>query len=79
MADLLIRGLDDSTKEALKRRAIEHGCSQSAEARSILEHALEQERTGWVSELLSAAQSVGGFELELPSRHPARNFNFGEA
>lgn len=79
MADLLIRGLDQSLKETLRRRAADHGRSQSAEARSIIEHALAHDGSSWVSELLNATQSLGSFELELPSRHPARSVHLDEA
>lgn len=36
MADLLVRGVDDSIVQALKKRAGAHGRSQEAELREIL-------------------------------------------
>ena len=43
MAQLLIRRLDDDTKEQLKARARKHGRSLEAEARAILEDATNGE------------------------------------
>lgn len=72
MSDLLVRGLDEKTKQALVSRAARNGRSQQAEARSILEEALKEETQGWPAVLFGAARSVGGVELDLPERHAPR-------
>ena len=41
MAQLLVRNLDDSVKEALRRRALCHGRSMEEEARLILSQAAQ--------------------------------------
>lgn len=75
MADLLIRDLDVADKRALALRAAKNGRSQQAEARSILENALRPQSPDWVETLRNAARSVGGVELELPERRPAREID----
>lgn len=76
--DLLVRDLDASTKDLLKRRAARHGRSQQAEAKAILESSLRSEQKSWVSRLRSASEAVGGIELEEPKRHAARELDGGE-
>ena len=78
MADLLVRDIPDELKRRLAVSAAENGRSQSAEAVAILQESLLPERKNWVQILMDAAEEVGGFELELPERHPAREFSFGE-
>ncbi len=72
MADLLVRDIPDETKRALAVRAAKNGRSQSSEALSILQKELQQEQKKSVVELLRSAADVGGFDFELPERHPAR-------
>ena len=79
MPDLLIRGIPEETKERLAQRAKENGRSQNAEALAILEASLEPQRRTWFEILREAAVETGGVELELPERHPAREFAFEEA
>lgn len=44
MASLIIRNLDETTKQALRLRAAQHGVSMEEEARRILKSALEGTR-----------------------------------
>jgi plasmid stability protein len=58
MAALLIRGLDDELKRALRLRAAENGRSMEAEVRQILRAALsvpspEQEHSKQLEELIA--------------------------
>ena len=78
MPNILIRDLPEKTKERLQQRAKENGRSQSAEAVAILEEALKPEEKSWVQMLIDVARENGGYELELPPRHPARDFSFEE-
>lgn len=70
MATLLIRNLDDSLKEALRRRAAANRRSMEEEARLLLKSALLQERSkmGLGSRLHAIAMEVGGWDLEIPAR-----------
>ena len=72
MADLLIRDLDSETKQLLRERAARHGRTQQGEAKAILEASLQPKSASWVVRLRSAAQAVGGINLEEPVRHVAR-------
>ena len=75
MADILIRGIDESTKRLLQSQAARHGRTQQGEARAILESSLRAESESWVSKLRSAAATVGGIELDEPVRLPARSID----
>lgn len=75
MADLLIRDLNEGTKQLLRERAARHGRTQQGEARAILESSLRPEATSWVARLRNAAQAVGGIDIEDPERHPAREID----
>ena len=55
MAQLLVRNLDDSVKEALRRRALCHGRSMEEEARLILSQAAQA--NDWAPG--SSAQGLG--------------------
>lgn len=79
MADMLLRGIPDQTKELLAARAERNGRSQNAEALAILEEALMPERRTWFDMLRETVEDVGGIELELPERHPFRELTFEEA
>lgn len=74
MSDILIRDVDPVVQHRLKERAAHNGRSQQKEAKAILEEALAPQRS-WVRILYDAARSVGGIELELPERHPAREID----
>ena len=78
MADLLVRNIPDDVKRRLAVRAAENGRSQSAEAVAILEESLQPAKKTWFEILYEGCQEIGGVELELPERHPARNFAFEE-
>ena len=72
MSDLLIRNIDDDTRDALARRASKNGRSRQSEALEILRDALLPERTTWVDLVLNNSRSVGGMEFEPPQRHSPR-------
>ncbi len=74
MASLIIRNLDESTKQALRLRAARHGVSMEEEARRILKSALEgrqlPKRLG--SHLRERFQAVADEAFELPERKTPR-------
>jgi antitoxin FitA len=81
VSSITIRKLDPAVKERLRVRAAQHGHSMEAEARSILQTALDKspkvlpgEKTG--ADLLKSIRALfeplGGVELELPSRQSSR-------
>ena len=59
MADLIVRNLDRSIVEALKKRALRHGRSAEAEHRAILESALARTRRKTFAQALAAMPDVG--------------------
>ena len=59
MADLLVRGVDESLVRALKARAGAHGRSAEAEHRAILADALAGPRRRTLAEVLAAMPDVG--------------------
>lgn len=59
MADLVVRNLDRSVVEALKKRALRHGRSAEAEHRAILESALARTRRKTFAEALATIPDVG--------------------
>jgi plasmid stability protein len=59
MADLLVRGVDDSLVQALKKRAGAHGRSAEAEHRAILAAALLTPPRRTLAELLAAMPDMG--------------------
>jgi antitoxin FitA len=72
MASITIRNLAPAVKERLRVRAAEHGHSMEAEAREILQSALDRPKrsetlTGIMRELFG---TDNGVELELPAREP---------
>lgn len=80
MATLTIRNIESTVKERLRVRAAEHGHSMEAEARRILQTALTKKPSGrGLAERINARfAALGGVDLELPAREPARNPpNFG--
>jgi antitoxin FitA len=59
MADLIVRNLDRSIVEALKKRALRHGRSAEAEHRAILESALARTRRKTFAQALATIPDVG--------------------
>jgi plasmid stability protein len=59
MADLLVRGVDESIVQALKKRAGAHGRSAEAEHRAILAAALLAPPRRTLAELLATMPDVG--------------------
>ncbi len=59
MADLLVRGVDESLVRALKERAASHGRSAEAEHRQILAEALIGPKKRTLTEALLAIPNVG--------------------
>jgi antitoxin FitA len=59
MANLLVRGVDESIVKALKERAGMHGRSAEAEHRAILAQALARPRKRSFAEILAAMPDVG--------------------
>ena len=78
MPQLLIRDVPVETKQALQMRAIRNGRTQNAEALSILNGALFEEREPWINMLGRVRDDFGGIDLEAPAREPARDFSFEE-
>ena len=81
MASITIRHLDDSVKTRLRMRAADNGRSIGQEARAILRDAVASERqssskTSTPRTLTSIIREcfgpIGGVDLELPPREPAR-------
>ena len=76
MATLTIRDLDDSLKLSLRMRAARHSRSMEEEARQILRQALQGETTAPQHDLASRIRArmaaVGGVELQIAPREPAR-------
>ena len=75
METLLIRKLDGAIKLKLRIRAAEHGHSMEEEAREILRRALtepEEKPITLAQALRRRAEAIGGIELDLPPREPAR-------
>ena len=75
MASIIIRNLDERTKDQLRIRAARHKRSMEEEARNILRSALDQkaEPAGSLADAIRARfQSTGGVDLEIPAREPMR-------
>lgn len=74
-AAVTVRGLDPELKARLRVRAAHNARSMEAEARAILEAALsapEEDPTDLAAFARSLFVPLGGVELELPQREPAR-------
>jgi plasmid stability protein len=76
MATLIVRGVDEETKAALRQRAALHGRSTEAEVRSILSETVRQKN--WVVSWLEQAASLRGTELPVPTRSLPREQNLFE-
>ena len=59
VANLIVRGIDETLVQALKRRAAGHGRSAEAEHREILAQALRRPRKRRLAEALAAIPDVG--------------------
>ena len=75
-ASITIRNLDPALKERLRVRAAQHGHSMEAEARRILQTALVGPGGPPTRHLYDRVRArfapLGGADLELPPREPAR-------
>jgi plasmid stability protein len=82
-AAVTVRGLAPDLKARLRIRAAHNARSMEAEARAILEAALatpEADQTDLATFARSLFAPLGGVELELPVREPARDPpGFGQA
>ena len=75
MANIIIRNLDDRTKDRLRLRAAHHKRSMEEEARIILRTALDEEpkaARNLADAIAARVRPLGGIELELPTREPIR-------
>lgn len=75
MASIVIRNLDDQTKDRLRIRAAHRRRSMEDEARNILREALAQESvsSGDLAEsIASRFEPFGGVELDIPARETMR-------
>lgn len=76
MSSITIRNLDPALKERLRIRAAERGHSMEAEARHILRSALSGAGRPGGPNLYERVRArfapLGGVDLELPPREPAR-------
>ena len=69
MASLTIRNLDEDLKARLRLEAARHGRSMEEEVRVILRDSLSRQASGGLgTRIRERFASVGGVELELPSR-----------
>ena len=73
VANLRIRNLDDTVRDRLGQRAIDHSHSMEEEVRQILRQVVKPADTAATSEGLGSRShnhfaQLGGIELELPSR-----------
>ncbi len=59
MANLIVRGIDESLVRALKQRAARHGRSAEAEQREILANVLHRPRKRPLADVLRAIPDVG--------------------
>ena len=77
MSSITIRNLDPAIKERLRVRAAEHGHSMEAEVRHILRTTLKGPARVPASNLYerirALVERLGGIDLELPPREPARD------
>ena len=77
MSSITIRNLDPAIKERLRVRAAERGHSMEAEARRILQSALNVSGRPAGRNLYERIRTrfapLGGVSLELPPREPVRD------
>ena len=74
MASITIRNLDDDVKTRLRVQAAGNGRSMEEEARLILRDAVadKQRSSNLVAAIRARIEPLGGVDLELPPREPAR-------
>ncbi len=74
MASITIRNLDDDVKTRLRVRAAENGRSMEQEVRVILCEAVGRKpgSQNLASLIRARFEPLGGVDLELPPREPAR-------
>ena len=72
MASITIRNLDDEVKTRLRVRAAGNGRSMEEEVRLILRQAVYEPRGNLAAAIRARIAPLGGVELELPPREPAR-------
>ena len=72
MPSLLIRDIDEETKRSLAVRAAQNSRSQQAEARAILEAALNDQHISWIQLVREKAIDAGGIDLPESERHVPR-------
>jgi antitoxin FitA len=77
MSSITIRNLDPALKERLRIRAAEHGHSMEAEARRILQAALNRQSQpsgrNLYERIRARIDPIGGIDLQLPTREPVRD------
>lgn len=76
MANLTIRKLDDRLKGEIRLRAARRGHSMEEEARRLLEKAVaipDDDEIGLAAAIHRRFAPLGGLELDLPPREPARD------
>ncbi|MCL2781144.1 MAG: plasmid stability protein [Actinomycetia bacterium] len=69
---LLVRGLPNSVKPALRRRAAEHGSSMETEVRAILVEATRPARSPVLAWLDGVTKLENGDALPVPERSAGR-------
>ncbi|MGA7813606.1 FitA-like ribbon-helix-helix domain-containing protein [Caballeronia sp.] len=78
MANLLVRGLDESLVQSLREQAAAHGRSAEAEHREILAQALSRPKKRSFTEVLASMPNVGedaDFERVQSSSEAPRVFD----
>lgn len=75
MASVTIRNLEDDLKRRLRMRAAEHGRSMEEEGREILREAVAEAAPprNLASAIRARIAPLGGVDLTLPTREPARD------
>jgi antitoxin FitA len=76
MASITIRNLDPALKAQLRIQAAQHGHSMEEEARILLRNGLAKKHTNsreFLNAIRARVAPVGGFDLDLPPREPARD------
>ncbi|MBR2834842.1 MAG: hypothetical protein IKE43_03895 [Coriobacteriales bacterium] len=75
MSQVLIRNVDEATKQAIAAEAKKKGWSVQAELLStIKQHYMPQ--TNSIIDILLEAGKVEGDDFVIPSREPGRDFSF---
>jgi antitoxin FitA len=76
MSSITIRNLDPALKERLRVQAAEHGHSMEAEVRRILQTTLstrpQTSGRNLYERIRARIDPLGGIDLQLPPREPAR-------